>query len=138
MLARIFRPTEPWSLLPLRIALGGIFIIHGSQKLFVFGLPGVARFVGKLGFHPMMFWAVVLALVELLGGIAILVGFMTRWAVLLITIEMIIAIDLVVWRTGFFTPSGMEFNIALIAACLTLLLAGAKKPSVDQRLPKEP
>jgi uncharacterized membrane protein YphA (DoxX/SURF4 family) len=31
----------------------------------------------------------------------------------------------------------MEFNIALIAACLTLLLAGANRPSVDQGLPKE-
>ena len=138
MLARIFGTGEPWSLLPLRIAIGGIFIVHGSQKLFVFGFPGVARYLGHLGgFHPVMFWAVVLTLVELLGGIAILVGFMTRWAVLLITIEMVIAIDRVVWRTGFFTSSGMEFNIVLIAACLTLLQAGAKRPSVDRALPKE-
>jgi len=137
MLARIFGTAEPWSLLPLRIALGGIFIVHGSQKLFVLGFPRVAGFLGKLGFHPAMFWAVVLILVELLGGIAILVGFMTRWAVALITIEMIVAIYRVVWRTGFFVPVGVEFNMMLIAACLSLLLAGAKRPSVDQGLPKE-
>lgn len=138
-MARIFGTAEPWSLLPLRIALGGIFIVHGSQKLFVFGFPGVARYLTHLGgFHPVMFWAVVLVAVEFLGGIAILVGFMTRWAVLLITIEMVIAIDRVVWPTGFFVPPrGLEFNIALIAACLTLLLAGAKRPSVDRGLGKE-
>ncbi len=132
MLARIFGPAEPWSLLPIRIGLGGIFLIHGSQKLFVFGIPGVAKYLGGLGFHPAMFWAVVLSLVEFLGGIAILVGFMTRWAVLLITIEMVIAIYRVVLRTGFFVPRGVEFNVALIAACLTLLLAGARKPSIDR------
>ena len=138
MLARLFATAEPWSLLPLRIALGGIFIVHGSQKLFVFGFPGVAKYLIARGFHPAMFWAIVLILVELLGGIAILVGFMTRWAVALITIEMIVAIYRVVWRTGFFVPgAGVEFNIALIAASLTLLLAGAKKPSVDQGLSKE-
>jgi putative oxidoreductase len=131
--------AEPWSLLPLRIALGGIFIVHGSQKLLVFGFGGVARYLAHLGgFHPVMFWAVVLTLVELLGGMAILVGFMTRWAALLIAVEMVIAIDRVVWRTGFFVPPiGMEFNLALIGACLTLLAAGAKKPSVDRGLSKE-
>ena len=137
MLARVFGTAEPWSLLPLRIVLGGIFIVHGSQKLFVFGFPGVARFLGGLGFHPATVWAVVLILVELLGGIAILVGFMTMWAALLIAIEMVIAINRVVWKTGFYTPRGWEFNIALIAACLTLVLAGAKRPSVDRGMPKE-
>ena len=137
MLARIFGTAEPWSLVPLRIALGGIFLVHGGQKLFFLGVPRVAKFVGGLGFHPATPWAVLLIVVEILGGLAILVGFMTRWAALLLAIEMLIAINRVVLKTGFFTPRGWEFNMALVAACLTLLFAGAKRPSVDRGMPKE-
>lgn len=137
MLARIFGTVEPWSLLPLRVAVGVIFIAHGAQKLFAIGLPGVARFLGGLGFHPGMFWAVVVSLVEFLGGIAILAGFLTRWAALLIAIEMVVAILRVNLRRGFFEP-GLEFPLVLLGACLTLLLAGAKRLSVDRTLPGEP
>jgi len=138
MLARIFGKAEPWSLLPLRIVVGIIFIIHGGQKLFVFGFSGVAGFFGQIGIQPAMFWAVIVTLVEFLGGIAILVGFLTRWAALLIAIDMLVAILWVLLPKGFFaSKGGYEFELLILAGCLTLLLAGAKRPSVDQTLPKE-
>lgn len=137
MLARLVGTAEPWSLLPLRIVVGGIFIVHGAQKLFVFGFPGVAKFLGGLGFHPAMFWAVVVSLVEFLGGIAILAGFMTRWAALLIAIEMVVAILRVNLARGFYATGGFEFPLALLAACLTLLGAGAKRPSINHGPAKE-
>jgi len=137
MLARIAGRAEPWSLLPLRVGVGIVFIVHGGQKLFLFGFPGVARFLSGLGFQPPMFWAVVVTLVEFFGGIAILAGFLTRWAAALIAIEMIVAVR-VSWARGFFSDKGgYELPLILLAACLTILLAGAKKPSVDQALPRE-
>lgn len=138
MLARIFEKAEPWSLLPLRIVVGIIFIVHGGQKLFVFGFSGFAGFLVQQGIQPAMFWSVIVTLVEFLGGIAILIGFLTRWAALLLAVDMLVAVLAVHLKKGFFvSQGGYEFALLNLAACLTLLLAGAKKPSVDQALPKE-
>ena len=38
-----------WGMLPLRIAVGLVFLMHGGQKLFVFGAAGTADIMGKLG-----------------------------------------------------------------------------------------
>jgi putative oxidoreductase len=137
MLSRIVGTAAPWSILPARIVLGFIFMMHGGQKLFVFGLPGVARFLGGLGFHPAMFWAVIVTFNELLGGIAVLTGFLTRWAALLIAIEMTVVILRVKLTKGLFQPQGFELELALWAICLTLVLTGPGKPSIDQALHKE-
>ena len=137
MLARIFGTADPWSLVPIRVALGVIFIAHGADKLFVSGLPGFARMVGTLGFHPAMAWAVMVSLVEFLGGLAILAGFMTRWAALLIAIEMTIIMLRLKLSRGLTAAGGFEFELLIWAACLTLFLTGAKTPSVDQALPGE-
>jgi hypothetical protein len=60
--------------LPLRLVLGALFLMHGSQKLFgVFGGPGLsgtAASMASLGVTPGLFWAWVAGLVELIGGAA--------------------------------------------------------------------
>lgn len=138
MLARLVAGAEPWSLIPLRIVVGVVFLVHGAQKLFVFGFGGVAGFLGDLGIQPAPFWAVVITLLEVLGGIAILIGFLTRWAALLLAIEMVVAIFTVHVTKGFFAgEGGYEFPLTLVGGCVTFLLAGARAPSVDQRLPRE-
>jgi putative oxidoreductase len=138
MLARLLGGAEPWSLLPLRIVVGVVFLVHGGQKLFVLGLDGFAGFLGKLGIEPPLFWSVVVIAVELLGGIAVLAGFLTRWAALFLAVDMLVAIFTVHLPRGFFgDKGGYEFPLTLLGACLTILLAGAKAPSVDRRLSSE-
>ena len=74
-------------------ALGAIFMAHGAQKLFgAFGGNGMTGTVGMiefLGVGPPLFWAWVVALVEFFGGLAILLGFLTRVAAVLIIITMV-------------------------------------------------
>ena len=41
--------TANWGLVPLRLVVGLVFIVHGGQKLFVFGLGGAAGFMAKVG-----------------------------------------------------------------------------------------
>ena len=41
-----------WGMLPLRVVVGLVFLMHGAQKLFVFGLGGTADIMGKLGLPP--------------------------------------------------------------------------------------
>ncbi len=42
-------PLQTWGLVPLRLALGVVFLMHGWQKVFVFGVAGTADILGKLG-----------------------------------------------------------------------------------------
>jgi putative oxidoreductase len=128
MLNKIFGPAAAWGPFFLRVAVGVIFVVHGAQKLFgAFGGPGLKGFSGmidKLGLEPVMAWATAVALVEFVGGIFLILGFMTRLSALLISVVMAVAIIFVHLSQGFFIPGGIEFPLVLFAACLCLLLTG--------------
>ena len=66
----------PYGALALRVALGVMFIAHAYLKLAVFGIDGFAGFLGQVGLPSILAWPIILA--ELIGGIAILVGFYGR------------------------------------------------------------
>jgi hypothetical protein len=70
--------AKQWATIPLRIALGVIFLSHGGQKLFGWlggkGLVATAGFfAGKLGMTPGMLWAVLAGIGEFGGGSALAV-----------------------------------------------------------------
>lgn len=75
---------EPWAHLALRIPVGLIFMAHGSQKLFgAFGGRGLsvtALGFEQMGFVPGAFWATIIGCVEFFGGLAVLLGALTRYA----------------------------------------------------------
>ncbi len=130
MLDKTFERFAVWGPLFIRIALGTIFLVHGSQKLFgVFGGPGISGFAGYLsetGVPIPILFSLIVTLVEFFGGIAILVGFITRWAALLISIDMVAAIVLVHSSKGFFIDKGgVEFALANLFMALFLLFTGA-------------
>ncbi len=60
----------------LRLGLGTMTLAHGLLKIFVFTIPGTVAFFGSLGYPPIMAYGVILA--EVLGGIALILGFGTR------------------------------------------------------------
>jgi putative oxidoreductase len=66
----------PYGALTLRIALGLMFIAHAYLKLAIFTPAGFTGFLGQVGLPGFLAWPIMLA--ELLGGIAILVGFHGR------------------------------------------------------------
>lgn len=124
--------SQEWGLLPLRIVVGLVFLMHGGQKLFVFGLAGTADIMGKLGIPlPTLAAAIVIA-AELLGGLAIIAGLYTRWAGAALAIEMLVAIPVARLSGGFFAPYGFEFEFALLGACLTFAAFGAGGASLDR------
>lgn len=128
--------SQSWGLTVLRVTVGVVFLVHGGQKLFVFGFHGVAGFLGELGFPLPGASGVVLTLVELLGGAALLLGLFTRWAAALIAIDMVVAILVVHLKNGFFNPKGFEYPLTLVAACVALAMGGAGAASVDSVLAK--
>lgn len=141
MLAKWFHGAKELAPLAIRLGLGVIFLAHGSQKLFGafggHGVSGVAVFLQQLHVQPPIFWAWVVTLVEFLGGLAVLVGFLTRWAALGLAVDMAVAILLVHAKNGFFGPGGYEYNLAVIAMCLALIFGGPGKISVEGALRKE-
>jgi putative oxidoreductase len=132
VLARMVSWAEPYSVLPLRIVLGLVFLGHGGHRLFVAGFSGGSQLASQLGLTPPGPWGVVIMLVEFIGGLGILLGLLTRWAALLLGIEVVLIILRVQGLKGLFTsPASYQSSLLLAGACLTLLITGAKKPAID-------
>ena len=127
---------QSWGLTILRAVVGIVFLIHGGQKLFVFGFHGVAGFMSQIGIPLPAVSAVVVTLVEFLGGAALFLGLFTRWAALLVAIDMVVAILVVHLKGGFFNPQGYEYPLTLLAACVALALVGPGAAPVDGMLRK--
>jgi putative oxidoreductase len=139
MFQRLIATTATWITVPLRLTLGLIFIGHGAQKVFgAFGGPGWAKitsFPTPFSFmRPSWLWMGAAALSELLGGILVLLGLVTRVGAFLILCVMLTAMLGVHLSGGFFLPSGIEYTVALSGVCLALLIAGGGRVSIDHGL----
>jgi putative oxidoreductase len=115
----------------IRIVTGIVFTMHGYQKIFVYGFAGVQGAFTKMGVPMPMVSGPVIAFIEFFGGIALILGLLTRLAALGLAIDMLGAILLVHISKGFFAPMGYEFPLTLCAIALALVLAGPGPLSVD-------
>ncbi|AGT08035.1 DoxX family protein [Paracoccus aminophilus JCM 7686] len=65
----------------LRVSTGALFLVHGLTKLFVFTPAGTAGYFQSLGLPGALGYLTMI--IEILGGLALIAGFMTRWVSLL-------------------------------------------------------
>lgn len=128
-------------LLILRLALGAVFIAHGGQKVFAWwgghGIEGFVAHVVQMGFPAWMGYLA--AYTEFVGGIAMVLGLLTRLAGLGLVSTMAVAIWKVHGANGLFLNgacdptkgNGYEYAMVLLAMALCLVFTGAGKISID-------
>jgi putative oxidoreductase len=120
----------------LRVMAGIIMTVHGWQRL----QGGPANFgsqaLANLGVPLPVFMGYVVTFVELIGGILLIIGLLSRFAALILAIEMVFTTLLVKINVGFIgsqgSGAGAEFDLILLAAFLTILLVGPGRLSVDE------
>jgi len=128
-----------WAVLFVRLAVGVVLLVHGLGKLFAIGpfasgISGFSGFLVSLGVPAAVFFAWVVALVEVLGGSFILVGLWVRPSALLIAVEMLVAGFLVHLPNGFsVAKNGYELVLVLFLGAVSLLFSGAGKKLVLER-----
>jgi putative oxidoreductase len=115
----------------LRVAVATIFIRHGAQKLFEFGVAGVTGAFAHMGVPFPGFVGPFIGLLEFFGGIALVIGLLTRLIALGFVCDMLGAIFLVLLKKGF---SGFELEFLLLGSSLALALTGAGRFSIDALL----
>ncbi len=124
----------------LRVVTGLIFVMHGGPKL-AGGIEGTAAFLGSLGipFSGIMAWGIALA--ETLGGACLIAGLLVTPLALLLAAHMLAGIFLVHLPNGFYVVGpgrgGYEFNLLLIAALLTIVLAGSGIATIKSRFVRD-
>ncbi|MBI4151965.1 DoxX family protein, partial [Candidatus Woesearchaeota archaeon] len=110
-----------------RLLVGGMFFIHGAQKLFGwFGGSKVPDMVSLMG---------VAGLVEFFGGLLVVLGLFTRLAALVSAVQMFVAYFMVHFSMGSWNPVANKGELALLygAAFLVLFVYGNQKWNLEQK-----
>ncbi|MCU7554097.1 DoxX family protein [Alteromonas sp. ASW11-19] len=136
LLNKIFTTNNSFASLVLRIPVGIILAAHGAQKLFAwfggYGLAGTGQWMESIGLAPGYLMALLAGTAEFFGGIALILGLLTRPAALVSAFTMIIAIFSVHAANGLFmSNNGYEFALSLLAATSALAIQGGGKYSFD-------
>jgi putative oxidoreductase len=122
----VYEKLAQYGPLPIRILAGISFIAHGLPKLF--DIAGTEDFFANMVGLPAAM-ALPIGLLEVIGGIALLVGVLTRIASILFIIEMIGSTIVAKLSRGF--VGGYELDLLLMAISISLLLTGPGRISVE-------
>ena len=139
LIQRVLTTDNSLSGLLMRISAGVIFAAHGAQKLFGSfgggGLEGTAQWMASIGLQPGYLMALAAGSAEFFGGIALLLGLLTRPAAFVLAMTMLVAVITVHLPNGLFlSNNGYEFGLALLAITGALVLNGGGKLSLDRML----
>lgn len=136
---RVLSTDNSLASLALRIPTGIIFVAHGAQKLFGsfggYGLEGTGQWMASIGLEPGFLMALGAGSAEFFGGIALLIGLLTRPAAVVLAFTMIVAILTVHISNGLFmSNNGYEFGLSLLAISVALAFSGGGRFSLDRAL----
>lgn len=117
--------TAPYAALLLRVSLGVLFLAHVGLKIFVFSVPGFVGYMGSLGLPAALAYAVIG--LELLGGLALILGIYAPWVALPLALEILGTIVFAHGANGWLFTSkggGWEFPALWAVALIVVYLLG--------------
>ena len=121
--------------LVLRLVIATVFLVHGYQKVFVYGFAGVTTSFTHMGVPVPGLIAPVTCVLELAGGAALLLGAFTRIVAVLLACDMLSAIIFVHAKAGFSaSKGGVELVLGNLGVLVAIALLGAGAYSVDAML----
>ncbi len=116
----------------LRSAVGVIFILHGISKF----SPGFAENLPNMGLPAEL--QIPIAMAELIPGILLIIGVLSRLSASMISIIMLGAIFLIKGASSITGKGGVEFDLILLASALVIMIVGPGKISLAQIIKKLP
>lgn len=142
LLNKTLQSTAGSAALILRIPVGIILAVHGAQKLFGwfggYGLGGTAQWLSSIGIEPGYLMALLAGGAEFFGGLALVLGLLTRPAALVTAFAMLVAIFSVHIGNGLFAADGgYEYALILMVALIALAVQGGGYFSMDKTLSKK-
>jgi putative oxidoreductase len=119
----------PYAAFFMRLAVGGVFLVHGLSK-FHRGIPATTAFLHDVGFPFAVIFAVILIGIETIGAICVILGIFTRFWSICMAVEMVVAILAVRLPHG----GNIELEGLLFAGAITLVALGDGPLSIAVKL----
>ena len=137
-LAGFYESMLPIAFTFLRIVVGIMFLMHFRLK-FNFGPTAVAANVfAKNGIEPALMWTYIIMFLELVGGVCLIVGLLTRFFGAAFAIEMLVALLFAHLAQGYSAAAGgYEYVLMIGAVCFVIAIRGGGPYSVDRLIGKE-
>ncbi|MCO6440614.1 MAG: DoxX family protein [Nitrococcus mobilis] len=135
----IFQRLTPLAYPLVRVTAGLMLMPHGAQKLFGwfggYGLTATGEhFAANLGLEPGLLFALLAGLIEFFGGLALVLGLLTRPAALIVAVFMAVIVSIHL-PNGFFWPNGgFEYPLMWGLIALAIFFRGGDRYSLDARL----
>ncbi|MGP5174371.1 DoxX family protein [Psychrobacter immobilis] len=139
LLNKILQSKAGTAALIVRVPVGLILAARGAQKLFGWfggnGLAGTAGWLSSIGIEPGFLMAILAGGAEFFGGLALVLGLLTRPAALVTAFTMLVAIFSVHISNGLFVADGgYEYALILMVALIALVVQGGGYLSMDKSL----
>lgn len=136
LISKVFKDTNSsfisMGILFLRLTIGILLFIAGSGKAMGwfggYGMDATLQGYGKMGFSALL--AYLSMYTEFLGGLLLIVGFLTRFAAFAIMINMLVA-TIVTLPNGFMGPTGAQTPFLFLVIDVVILLTGPMTHSLD-------
>ncbi|SLN61770.1 DoxX family protein [Oceanibacterium hippocampi] len=141
VLAPLWQGLAPLAPLLVRVVTGALLIPHGAQKLFGwfggYGLEGTGQYFASIGFEPGIVFAALVGLLEFFGGIALILGLLTRPVAAAVVVFMAVAFTIHLPNGYAWNSAGFEMPLFWGLMALAVLFQGGGRFSLDRVIGRE-